>query len=99
MGLGEARVCRAAKREAGLAAVNTAGPIRPSRGVAWEGMGHPTAVQRGGLRWRFEYGSLWAVLKPEDWLRAPRESWEQRDKARLRVKSLPARQAMLEMRV
>lgn len=49
MGLGEARVCRAAKREAGLAGVNTAAPIRPLRGAAWEGTGHPTEVQRGGL--------------------------------------------------
>lgn len=84
MGLGEARICRATKREAGLAGVNTEAPIRPSRGDAWEGTGHPTAVQRGGLRWRFEYESWWAVLKPKDCVRAPRECWEETDKARLR---------------
>ena len=82
MALGEARVCRAAKREGGLPGVDTAAPIRPSRGDGWEGPGRPAGVQRGGLRWRFEYASWWAVLKPEDWVRAPRECWEERDKAR-----------------
>ena len=45
------------------------------------GAGPPAGVQRGGLRWRFEYASWWAILKPEDWVRAPRECREERDKA------------------